>query len=160
MAKKAKSRSNHQVRPGVNLAQGKEKTEVERERMEQVIRSNPKLAATGSALLCLSAMFFFTMIVQIITVGFNAPFALSYRFLVLVVAVVILGASFQILRSGPVSGNRRFIIPLIVAALIIASRALPSTPLLIMEQYWLPTYGFACLIFALLLRRKMASVIG
>lgn len=99
------------------------------------------------------ALFIFA-IIAVFADGWMAPFVVTPRFLMILVAAMLLGA-FATIRKDQ-AGSRNQIIALIIAvALVLLTRFIPNTTLHTMEQYWLPMYAGVAVIGALVLRRSM-----
>lgn len=94
------------------------------------------------------------LIIEWLTNGLNVPFAVTPRFLAIVVAAIILGAFATMSRQQ--ESSRTQVIALVTAiVLVIASRFLPDQALTLMGQPWLLGYVVLALICALIIRRSI-----
>lgn len=102
--------------------------------------------------LALVLLIFF--IVELVGNGFNVPFAITPRFLVIVLAALILGAFATISRNQ--ESSRTQVVALVIAvALVISSRFVPDAAVTFIGQPWLLGYAVLALICALVIRRSM-----
>lgn len=110
----------------------------------------------GGAFLAIAVVLLIFTIVEIITHGWLAPFAVTPRFLCIVAAAALLGSFATISKTQKPS--RTQVIALAGAVgLVIIGRLLPGTIFMVWGQYWLPTYAAVAFLCALILRRAQAS---
>ncbi|WP_156230926.1 hypothetical protein [Corynebacterium occultum] len=108
----------------------------------------------GGAFMALAMVLFIFLFIEYLSAGFLVPFAVTPRFLAIVVAALILGAFATMSRNQ--ESSRTQVIALAVAmVLVIASRFLPTEALTHITQPWLLGYGILALICALVIRRSM-----
>ncbi|MGP6173175.1 DUF7937 domain-containing protein [Corynebacterium sp. A21] len=108
----------------------------------------------GGAFMALALVLFIFLMIEWLTTGFFAPFAVTPRFVVIVLAALILGAFATMSRNQ--ESSRTQVIALAVAmVLVILSRFLPNEAIAEMAQEWLLGYVILALICALVIRRSM-----
>lgn len=94
------------------------------------------------------------LILEWMTNGINAPFAVTPRVLAIVVAALILGAFATMSRQQ--ESSRTQVIALVVAVVLVTlSRFLPDQALTVMGQPWLLGYVVLSFICALVIRRSL-----
>ena len=114
----------------------------------------PLALRVGGAFMALAVALLVFTVIAVFGDGWMAPFAVTPRVLVILVAAMILGAFATIRRDQ--AASRTQVISLVVAvALIIFARLLPSEPLYVMAQYWLPMYAVFAFLCALVIRRSL-----
>ena len=114
----------------------------------------PLALRVGGAIMALTVALLVFTVIAVFGDGWMAPFAVTPRVLVILVAAMILGAFATIRRDQ--AASRTQVISLVVAvALIIFARLLPSEPLYVMAQYWLPMHAVFAFLCALVIRRSL-----
>jgi len=114
----------------------------------------PLALRVGGAFMALAVALLVFTVIAVFGDGWMAPFAVTPRVLVILVAAMILGAFATIRRDQ--AASRTQVIALVVAvALIIFARLLPNEPLYVMAQYWLPMYAVFAFLCALVIRRSL-----
>ncbi|MDO5669716.1 MAG: hypothetical protein Q4G50_06905 [Corynebacterium sp.] len=114
----------------------------------------PAALRVGGAFMALAVALAIFAVVAVFTDGWMAPFAVTPRFLAILLAAVILGA-FATIRTDQASSRTQVIALVVAVALIIFARFLPSEPLTTMAQYWLAMYAVFAFLCALIIRRSM-----
>ncbi|MGD7001271.1 hypothetical protein [Corynebacterium halotolerans] len=108
----------------------------------------------GGAFMALALVLFIFFLMEIVSNGFNVPFAVTPRFLGIVLAAIILGAFATMSRNQ--ESSRTQVIALIIAVLlVITSRFLPNGALTFLGQPWLLGYAVLALICSLVIRRSL-----
>lgn len=108
----------------------------------------------GGAFVALALVLFIFLMIEWLTTGFFAPFEVTPRFLMIVLAAVIFGAFATMSRTQ--ESSRTQVIALGVAMmLVILSRFLPNEAITVMAQEWLLGYVILALICALVIRRSL-----
>lgn len=104
--------------------------------------------------MALALVLFIFLIIEIISVGFMVPFPITWRFLAIVVAALILGGFATMSRQQ--ESSRTQVIALAGAVvLVIVGRFLPAEPLMLMGQEWVMGYAILALICAVIIRRSL-----
>lgn len=116
--------------------------------------SIPAPIRVGGAFMALALVLVIMAIVAVFTDGWMAPFEWTYGRLGIVLAALIVGA-FATIRHDQKSSITQVVALGIAVALIIASRFLPQTVLMVQAQYWLLLYAGAAALCALVIRRAM-----
>lgn len=114
----------------------------------------PPALRVGGAFMALAVALLVFMMVSLITDGWMAPFVVTPRFLMILVAVMILGAFASVRRDQ--AASRAQVIGLVVAVvLVLLTRLVPNEGIYLLEQYWLAMYGVAALLAGLVIRRSL-----
>lgn len=112
----------------------------------------PASIRAGGAFLALAVTLLILLFLAILNDGWMAPFAVTNRILMILVAAVIFGA-FATQRTNQ-SFNRAQVIALVVAVvLLVVSMLIPQATVYTLAQYWVAMYAVLALMCALILRR-------
>ncbi|MCS4489327.1 hypothetical protein N7326_00465 [Corynebacterium sp. ES2794-CONJ1] len=107
----------------------------------------------GGAFIAIAVVLLIFTVMEISQHGWMAPFAVTFRFINTVVAAGLVGGY----ATTHIKQRPHFtqLIALVGALLLIISgRLFPSTPLIVWEQFWIPSYAVLALICGLYIRRK------
>lgn len=116
--------------------------------------SVPAALRVGGAFLALALVLALFGFMSLLTDGWQAPFTITWRFLLIVAAAILVGAF--VTTSTAHRGSVGQIVGLAVAiVLVIASRFTPAVPLSTMGQSWLFLYAGAAFLCALVIRRSL-----
>ncbi len=114
----------------------------------------PVALRVGGAFIALAVVFLLFGVLSLAGAGWGAAFAVSPRFLLVVLGAILVGA-FATTNTRQ-RGSRGQVAGLGLAlVLIIVSRLVSQEPLLWMAQYWLFLYAGAALMCALVVRRSL-----
>lgn len=114
----------------------------------------PTPIRVGGAFMAVAIVLAFFTVVEVITKGWMMPFAVTPRFLALVLAGALVGAFATMNKNQPPSIIQ--VTALVAAlALVIAGRFLPQTVLVVWDQYWLPAYALLAFACSLAIRRSL-----
>ncbi|AWB81890.1 hypothetical protein C3B44_05580 [Corynebacterium yudongzhengii] len=112
----------------------------------------PASVRAGGAFLALALTLMIMLGLAILQEGWNVPFEITNRRLLILVAVIILGA-FATQRKDQ-AGSRTQVIALVVGVgLIVISMLIPQSTLYTLQQWWIALYAVMALLCALVLRR-------
>ena len=93
-------------------------------------------------------------VIELFSGGLLQPFAVTPRFLVILLAAAILGGFATVSRYE--NSSRLQVIALAVAVILVfASRALPNDPIILIEQFWLSLWAVTAIICGLIIRRSL-----
>ncbi|RNE49729.1 hypothetical protein C5L39_01900 [Corynebacterium alimapuense] len=110
----------------------------------------------GGAFMALAVALLVFTVIAVFTDGWMAPFEVTPRFLILLVAAMVVGAFATVRRDQ--AASRSQVVALIVAVVLVgATRFIPSTVIFVMAQYWLAMYAVFAVMCALILRRSLMS---
>lgn len=108
----------------------------------------------GGAFMAVAIVLVFFTVVEVITNGWLVPFAVTPRFLALLLAGALVGGFATMNKNQPPSVIQ--VGALITALLcVIAGRFLPQTTLMMWDQYWLPAYALLAFGCSLAIRRSL-----
>lgn len=114
----------------------------------------PLALRVGGAFMALAVALLVFTVVAFVTDGWMAPYVVTPRFLVILVAVIILGAFATVRRDQ--AASRTQVIALIAAVvLVMLTRFIPNEGIYVMEQYWLAMYAVAAFLAGLVIRRSL-----
>lgn len=117
------------------------------------MNSIPLAIRAGGSFLALSLTLVILLVVSLFNDGWMAPYEVTLRVLLILVAVIIIGAFATVRKDQPAS--RAQVIALAVGLVLIAvSMLIPAVTVYTMAQYWLALYAGAALMCALILRRS------
>lgn len=114
----------------------------------------PLALRVGGAFMALAVALAIFAVVAVFADGWMAPFAVTPRFLVILVAALILGA-FATIRTDQQASRTQVIALIVAVAIVIFSRFIPNEPLTLMAQYWLAMYAAFAFLCALIIRRSL-----
>lgn len=114
----------------------------------------PLALRVGGAFMALAVALVIFAVVAVFVDGWMAPFAVTPRFLSILVAAIILGA-FATIRADQASSRTQVVALAIAVAIVIFSRFIPNEPLTVMAQYWLAMYAVFAFMCALIIRRSL-----
>jgi putative membrane protein len=114
----------------------------------------PTPIRVGGAFMAVAIVLAFFTVVEVITNGWMMPFAVTPRFLALVLAGALVGGFATMNKNQPPSIIQ---VTALVAALVlvVAGRFLPQTVLMVWDQYWLPAYALLAFACSLAIRRSL-----
>ncbi len=108
----------------------------------------------GGAFLAVAIVLAFFTVVEVITKGWMVPFQVTPRFIVLVIAGALVGGFATMNKNQPPSVIQ--VVALVGALiLVVAGRFLPSTTLVLWDQFWLPAYALLAFVCSLAIRRSL-----
>ncbi|QGU04620.1 hypothetical protein [Corynebacterium comes] len=114
----------------------------------------PLALRVGGAFMALAVALLVFTAVALITDGWMTPYVVTPRFLIILVAVIILGAFATVRRDQ--AASRAQVIALIAAVvLVMFTRLIPNEGIYVMEQYWLAMYAVAAFVAGLVIRRSL-----
>lgn len=112
----------------------------------------PAAIRIGGAFAALGIVLLIFTFVEITTVGWLVPFEVTPRFLMILLAAVLLGgfATAGVANSRGIGQVTALVLALL---LVVLGRLVPNPALMAMDQWWLPAYGLLALACSLVLRR-------
>lgn len=113
----------------------------------------------GGAFFTLGIVLVALMVLQIFTVGWLVPFAVTLRFLMLCVAAMLVGAAANVRTKADTFGKGSFIAIIIALILVVVGRFVPNEALTYMQQYWLAGYAVVTITCGIVLRATAARKI-
>ncbi|MBD8030422.1 hypothetical protein [Corynebacterium gallinarum] len=117
-------------------------------------RKVPAGIRIGGAFVALGAVMIVFGVIQLFNGGLLQPFAVTPRFLVILLAAAILGGFATVSKYE--NSSRLQVIALAVAVILVfASRALPNDPIMLIEQFWLSLWAVTAIICGLIIRRSL-----
>ncbi len=117
-------------------------------------RKVPAGIRIGGAFVALGAVMIVFGVIQLFNGGLLQPFAVTPRFLVILLAAAILGGFATVSKYE--NSSRLQVIALAVAVILVfASRALPNDPIILIEQFWLSLWAVTAIICGLIIRRSL-----
>lgn len=117
-------------------------------------RKVPAGIRIGGAFVALGAVMIVFGVIELFSGGLLQPFAVTPRFLVILLAAAILGGFATVSRYE--NSSRLQVIALAVAVILVfASRALPNDPIMLIEQFWLSLWAVTAIICGLIIRRSL-----
>lgn len=117
-------------------------------------RKVPAGIRIGGAFVALGAVMIVFGVIQLFSGGLLQPFAVTPRFLVILLAAAILGGFATVSKYE--NSSRLQVIALAVAVILVfASRALPNDPIMLIEQFWLSLWAVTAIICGLIIRRSL-----
>lgn len=117
-------------------------------------RRVPTAIRVGGAFVALGVVLIVFGVIELVTSGMGAPFAVTPGFLLILLAAVILGGFATVSRYE--ESSRIQVITLGIAVVLVGlSRFLPNEPLLWVEQFWLSAWAVTAIICGLIMRRAM-----
>lgn len=117
-------------------------------------RKVPAGIRIGGAFVALGLVMIVFGVIEFFNGGLLQPFAITPRFLVILVAAAILGGFATVSRFE--ESSRTQVIALGIAVLLVfVSRALSNDALVLVEQFWLSLWAVTAIICGLVLRRAM-----
>ena len=117
-------------------------------------RKVPAGIRIGGAFVALGAVMIVFGVIQLFNGGLLQPFAVTPRFLVILLAAAILGGFATVSKYE--NSSRLQVIALAVAVILVfASRALPNDPIILIEQFWLSLWAVTTIICGLIIRRSL-----
>lgn len=117
-------------------------------------RKVPAGIRIGGAFVALGAVMIVFGVIELFSGGLLQPFAVTPRFLVILLAAAILGGFATVSRYE--DSSRLQVIALAVAVILVfASRALPNDPIMLIEQFWLSLWAVTAIICGLIIRRSL-----
>ena len=114
----------------------------------------PLALRVGGAFMALAVALLIFTVVAVFTDGWMAPYEVTPRFLVILVAAMILGA-FATVRRDQAASRAQVIGLIVVVVLVGLTRLLPNEGIYVMAQYWLAMYAVAAFLAGLVIRRSM-----
>lgn len=114
----------------------------------------PMALRVGGAFMALAVALLVFAVVAVFSDGWMAPFAVTPRFLVILVAALILGA-FATIRTDQAASRTQVIALIVAVAAVIFTRFIPNDPIYHMAQYWLAMYAVFAFLCALIIRRSL-----
>lgn len=113
----------------------------------------PLSIRAGGAFLALALTFVILLVVSVVNDGWMAPYQVTTRVLLILLAAILIGAFATVRKDQPAS--RTQVIALAAGLLlIVVSMLIPQVTVYVMAQYWLALYAGAALLCALILRRS------
>lgn len=106
----------------------------------------------GGAFVSIAFVLFIFTFVQIATVGWMQPVAVTARFLFIVIAAGVFGG-FATIRKDQAASRLQVGALIVALALVVAGRFLSPEPIVVWQQYWLPIYGTLALVCGLVARQ-------
>lgn len=117
-------------------------------------RKVPAGIRIGGAFVALGAVMIVFGVIELFSGGLLQPFAVTPRFLVILLAAAILGGFATVSKYE--NSSRLQVIALAVAVILVfASRALPNDPIMLIEQFWLSLWAVTAIICGLIIRRSL-----
>lgn len=117
-------------------------------------RKVPAGIRIGGAFVALGAVMIVFGVIQLFNGGLLQPFAVTPRFLVILLAAAILGGFATVSKYE--NSSRLQVIALAVAVILVfASRALTNDPIMLIEQFWLSLWAVTAIICGLIIRRSL-----
>lgn len=117
-------------------------------------RKVPAGIRIGGAFVALGAVMIVFGVIELFSGGLLQPFAVTPRFLVILLAAAILGGFATVSKYE--NSSRLQVIALVVAVILVfASRALPNDPIMLIEQFWLSLWAVTAIICGLIIRRSL-----
>lgn len=117
-------------------------------------RKVPAGIRIGGAFVALGAVMIVFGVIELFSGGLLQPFAVTPRFLVILLAAAILGGFATVSKYE--NSSRLQVIALAVAIILVfASRALPNDPIMLIEQFWLSLWAVTAIICGLIIRRSL-----
>ncbi|AEQ06610.1 hypothetical protein LJU02_05420 [Corynebacterium pseudotuberculosis] len=107
----------------------------------------------GGAFVAIAFVLFIFTFVQIATVGWMEPVAVTARFLLIILAAGIFGG-FATIRKEQAASRLQIGALIVALAFVIAGRFLSPEPIFVWQQYWLPIYGFLALVCGFVARQS------
>lgn len=117
-------------------------------------RKVPAGIRIGGAFVALGLVMIVFGVIELFTGGLLQPFAITPRFLMILVAAAILGG-FATASRYEQSSKVQVIALAIAVALVFISRALPNDPIMLIEQFWLSLWAVTAIVCGLIIRRSM-----
>ena len=114
----------------------------------------PAALRVGGAFIALAIALAIFAVVAVFADGWMAPFAVTPRFLAILVAAIILGA-FATIRTDQAASRTQVIALVVAVGIVIFSRFIPNDAITTMAQYWLAMYAVFAFLCALIIRRSL-----
>lgn len=109
----------------------------------------------GGAFMAIALVLLIFGVLSVFTDGWMAKFAVTPRFVAIVLAAAVLGAFATVNKNQ--EGSKAQVGALAVALLlVVGSRFIPNEAIVYWQQYWLVAYAAAAFICALVIRQALA----
>lgn len=116
--------------------------------------SIPMPMRVGGAFMALALTLLLMGVVAVLSEGWMAPFEWTLSRLAILVVAIIVGA-FATIRVDQKASRSQVVALALALALIVISRFLPESTLVVMGQHWLLLYAITALLCGLVIRRVM-----
>lgn len=107
----------------------------------------------GGAFVAIAFVLFIFTFVQVATVGWMEPVAVTARFLLIVITAGVFGG-FATIRKDQAASRLQVGALIVALVLVVVGRFLSPEPIVVWEQYWLPIYGSLALVCGLIVRQS------
>lgn len=118
---------------------------------ERVVTIHPGVRVGGAFLALAVVLGLFTFI-SLVNQGISGVFPVTWRFLMIIVASMLLGA-FGTVHRDEERTTRHVVILVISVGLVVFSRFIAPDPIYVIASWWLPVYAVMALLCALVIRR-------
>ncbi|MCQ9342857.1 hypothetical protein [Corynebacterium kozikiae] len=110
----------------------------------------------GGALVAVAFAMFIFGVISVFTDGWMAPFPVTPRFILIILAIALLGG-FATMNRKDEGGIVKVVALAVALLLVVLGRFVPNEPFAYWQQYWLLLYAVGAFLGAILIRNSAAG---